>query len=105
MYIKIAATWQGICACERLQKAGVDCNMTLVFSLAQAAACAAAGATLISPFVGRMLDWHKARSGDVYTSETDPGVVSVRAIYKYMKAHGYSTQVTPHTATAHIRHA
>ena len=83
----------------------MDCNMTLVFSLAQAAACAAAGATLISPFVGRMLDWHKARSGDVYTSETDPGVVSVRAIYKYMKAHGYSTQVTPHTATAHIRHA
>lgn len=91
--IKIAATWEGIRAAEILQKEGIDCNLTLLFSLVQAAACADAGVFLISPFVGRILDWHKARGGGPYTPDDDPGVVSVRTIYAYYKAHGIDTVV------------
>ncbi len=91
--IKIASTWEGIRAADILQKEGIDCNLTLLFSLVQAAACADAGAFLISPFVGRILDWHKARGGGPYTPEDDPGVVSVRTIYAYYKAHGIDTVV------------
>jgi len=91
--IKIASTWEGIRAAEILQKEGIDCNLTLLFCLAQAAAAAEAGAFLISPFVGRILDWYKKSTGQDYTSETDPGVVSVRAIFAYYKAHGYKTIV------------
>lgn len=91
--IKIAATWEGIRAAETLQKEGIDCNLTLLFSLAQAVACADAGVFLISPFVGRILDWHKAQGGGPYTPDTDPGVVSVRNIYAYYKAHGIDTVV------------
>lgn len=91
--IKIASTWEGIRAAEILQKEGIDCNLTLLFSLAQAAAAAEAGAFLISPFVGRILDWYKKSTGQEYTAETDPGVLSVRAIFAYYKAHGYRTVV------------
>ena len=91
--IKIAATWEGIRAAELLQREGIDCNLTLLFSLTQAAACADAGVFLISPFVGRILDWHVKATGQSYTAETDPGVVSVRQIYSYYKAHGVSTVV------------
>ncbi len=91
--IKIASTWEGIRAAEILQKEGIDCNLTLLFSLVQAAACADAGVFLISPFVGRILDWHKKNGGGPYDSETDPGVVSVRGIYAYYKAHGIGTVV------------
>lgn len=91
--IKLASTWEGIRAAEILQREGIDCNMTLIFSLAQAAACADAGAFLISPFVGRILDWHVKNEGKTYTAETDPGVLSVRAIYGYYKAHGVKTVV------------
>jgi transaldolase len=91
--IKIASTWEGIRAAERLQREGIDCNLTLLFSLAQAAACAEAGAFLISPFVGRILDWHVKAGGGPYTGETDPGVLSVRRIYAYYKAHGIATVV------------
>jgi transaldolase len=91
--IKLATTWEGIEAARVLQKEGVDCNMTLMFSLAQAAAAADAAAFLISPFVGRILDWYKAAEGKDYTSETDPGVVSVRQIYAYYKTHGIKTVV------------
>ena len=91
--IKIASTWEGIRAAEILQKEGIDCNLTLLFSLAQAAACADAGVFLISPFVGRILDWHVKAGTGPYTAETDPGVVSVREIYAYYKAHGISTVV------------
>lgn len=91
--IKLAATWEGVRAAEILQREGIDCNMTLIFSLAQAAVCAGAGAFLISPFVGRILDWHVKNEGKTYTSETDPGVLSVRAIYGYYKAHGVQTVV------------
>lgn len=91
--IKIAATWEGIRAAEILQKEGIDCNLTLLFSLAQAVACAEAGVFLISPFVGRILDWNVKATGQSYTSETDPGVVSVRGIYRYYKAHGHKTVV------------
>ncbi|HTV33363.1 MAG TPA: transaldolase [Methylocella sp.] len=91
--IKIAATWEGIRAAEILQREGIDCNMTLVFSLTQAAACADAGAFLISPFVGRILDWHTKTEGKSYTPETDPGVLSVRQIYQYYKAHHIETAV------------
>jgi transaldolase len=91
--IKLAATWEGIQAAATLQKEGIDCNMTLIFSLAQAAAAADAGAFLISPFVGRILDWHVKSGGGPYTAETDPGVVSVRKIYAYYKAHGIKTVV------------
>jgi transaldolase len=91
--IKIASTWEGIRAAEILQKEGIDCNLTLLFSLVQAAACADAGVYLISPFVGRILDWHKKNGGGPYEAENDPGVVSVRAIYAYYKAHGIGTVV------------
>ncbi len=91
--IKLASTWEGIRAAQILQKDGIDCNMTLIFSLAQAAACGDAGAFLISPFVGRILDWHVKNEGKTYTAQTDPGVLSVHAIYGYYKAHGVSTVV------------
>ena len=91
--IKIASTWEGIRAAEQLEKEGINCNLTLLFSFAQARACAEAGAYLISPFVGRILDWYKAKTGQTYTSETDPGVLSVRAIYQYYKQHSYATVV------------
>ena len=91
--IKLASTWEGIRAAEILQKQGIDCNMTLIFSIAQAAACADANAFLISPFVGRILDWYVKSTGQTYTAETDPGVLSVRAIYAYYKTHGIKTVV------------
>jgi transaldolase len=91
--IKIASTWEGIRAAEILKKDGINCNMTLLFCLAQAAACAEAGAQLISPFVGRILDWYKANTDETYTQETDPGVVSVKEIYTYYKKFGYPTEV------------
>jgi transaldolase len=91
--IKLASTWEGIRAAEVLQKEGIDCNLTLLFAQAQAIACAEAGVFLISPFVGRILDWHKKASGQDYTAETDPGVVSVRNIYNYYKANGIKTIV------------
>jgi transaldolase len=91
--IKLASTWEGIRAAEVLQKEGIDCNLTLLFSMAQAAACADAGAFLISPFVGRILDWYKKSTGENYTAETDPGVVSVRSIYNYYKANDIKTVV------------
>lgn len=91
--IKLASTWEGIRAADILQKEGIDCNLTLLFSPVQAAAAAEAGAFLISPFVGRILDWYKKATGQEYTSETDPGVLSVRGIYAYYKAHGYKTIV------------
>lgn len=92
--IKIASTWEGIRAAEVLEKEGIQCNLTLLFNFAQAVACAEAGVTLISPFVGRILDWYKANT-DVqdYTSETDPGVLSVSKIYNYYKQHNYNTIV------------
>ncbi len=91
--IKLASTWEGIQAAKILQKENIDCNLTLMFSLAQAVAAAQAGAFLISPFVGRILDWYKASTGKDYTSETDPGVLSVREIYAYYKTHGVKTVV------------
>jgi len=91
--IKIASTWEGIRAAEILEKEGIRCNMTLLFSLVQAAACAEAGAQLISPFVGRILDWYKANTDEDYTAENDPGVASVKEIYTYFKHFGYKTEV------------
>lgn len=91
--VKIASTWEGIRACEVLQKEGIRCNLTLLFSLAQAVACADAKATLISPFVGRILDWHKKSTGKDYASAEDPGVVSVTEIYAYYKKFGHDTEV------------
>lgn len=91
--IKIAATWQGIRAAETLEKEGINCNLTLLFSQAQARACAEAGVTLISPFVGRILDWYKVHDGKDYAPAEDPGVQSVTAIYRYYKEHGYPTIV------------
>ncbi|PZU89218.1 MAG: transaldolase [Shinella sp.] len=91
--IKLASTWEGIRAAEVLQKEGIDCNLTLLFSKAQAIACAEANVFLISPFVGRILDWYKKSTGENYTSETDPGVVSVRSIYNYYKVNGIKTIV------------
>lgn len=91
--IKIAATWEGIRAAEILQREGIDCNLTLLFSLVQAAACAQAGAFLISPFVGRILDWHVKAEGRSFAPEEDPGVLSVRRIYAYYKRHGHKTVV------------
>lgn len=89
--IKIASTYEGIRAAEILQHEGISCNLTLLFSLVQAAACAEAGATLISPFVGRILDWFKAKTGKTYTPIEDPGVLSVSKIFGYYKKFGYST--------------
>ena len=91
--IKLATTWEGVQAARVLQGEGIDCNMTLLFSLTQAQACAEAGAFLISPFVGRILDWYAKATGETYTAETDPGVLSVRAIYNYYKAHDIGTVV------------
>ncbi|MFW5824734.1 MAG: transaldolase [Marinobacter sp.] len=92
--IKIASTWEGIRAAEQLEKEGIRCNLTLLFSFIQAAACADAGAFLISPFVGRILDWHLAHSDrEAFPPEEDPGVQSVTRIYDYYKAHGYDTVV------------
>ena len=91
--IKIASTWEGIQAAKVLQAEGIDCNLTLLFSLAQAVAAADAKAFLISPFVGRILDWHVKAGGGPYTAETDPGVVSVRQIYAYYKTYGIDTVV------------
>ncbi|MBD2498170.1 transaldolase [Nostoc sp. FACHB-280] len=92
--IKIASTWEGIRAAEILEKEGIHCNLTLLFGLHQAIACAEAGVTLISPFVGRILDWYKKSTGrDSYPSAEDPGVVSVTTIYNYYKKFGYKTEV------------
>lgn len=92
--IKLASTWEGIKAAEHLEKQGINCNLTLLFSFAQARACAEAGCYLISPFVGRILDWYKAKSGKSdYAANEDPGVISVTEIYNYYKAKGYSTVV------------
>jgi transaldolase len=91
--IKIASTWEGAQAAATLQREGVDCNMTLLFSLAQAVATADAGAFLISPFVGRIFDWHVKAGGGPYTGDTDPGVTSVRSIYAYYKTYGIKTVV------------
>jgi transaldolase len=91
--IKIASTWEGIKAAQELEREGVNCNLTLLFGFAQAVACAEAGVFLISPFVGRILDWHKASTGLEYTAETDPGVLSVKAIYQYYKKFDYKTVV------------
>ncbi|MBT0585487.1 transaldolase [Alteromonas oceanisediminis] len=92
--IKIASTWEGIKAAEQLEKEGINCNLTLLFSFAQAQACAEAGVYLISPFVGRILDWHKKNTGkEGYAPAEDPGVISVTRIYNYYKQHGYPTVV------------
>ena len=92
--IKIASTWEGIKAAEQLEKEGINCNLTLLFSFAQAVACAEAGVFLISPFVGRILDWYKANGGQQeYEPLEDPGVISVTKIYNYYKQHGYKTIV------------
>lgn len=91
--IKLAATWEGIRSAERLQKDGIDCNLTLLFSVRQAQACADAGVFLISPFVGRITDWHAARSGKSYTPQDDPGVQSVRRIHELFKSQGIKTVV------------
>jgi transaldolase len=91
--IKIASTWEGIQAARVLQAEGIDCNLTLLFSLVQAAAAAEAGAFLISPFVGRILDWYAKAEGRTYGPEEDPGVLSVRRIYAYYKRHGHGTVV------------
>ena len=92
--IKIASTWEGIKAAEVLEKEGIHCNLTLLFGFGQAVACAEAGVTLISPFVGRILDWYKAETGrDSYPGPEDPGVLSVTRIFNYFKSYGYSTEV------------
>jgi transaldolase len=91
--IKIATTWEGIRAAEVLQKEGINCNMTLLFSLPQAVACAEAKAKLISPFVGRIMDWYKAKEKKEFAAAEDPGVLSVKEIYAYYKKFGYGTEV------------
>jgi transaldolase len=91
--IKIASTWEGIRAAEVLEKEGIHCNLTLLFGLHQAIACAEAGVTLISPFVGRILDWYKKETGRDYVGPEDPGVQSVTSIYNYYKKFGYHTEV------------
>jgi transaldolase len=91
--IKIASTWEGIKAAEQLEKEGIHCNLTLLFGLHQAIACAEAKVTLISPFVGRILDWYKKDTGKDYVGADDPGVQSVTTIYNYFKKFGYKTQV------------
>lgn len=91
--IKIASTWEGIQAAAELERQGINCNLTLLFGFAQAVACADAGVFLISPFVGRILDWYSANTGETYTAETDPGVLSVRKIYDYYKSNAYQTVV------------
>ncbi|KJY83817.1 transaldolase [Vibrio galatheae] len=91
--IKLASTWEGIRAAEILEKEGINCNLTLLFSFAQARACAEAGVFLISPFVGRIMDWYKAKEGRDFEASEDPGVISVTDIYNYYKEHGYNTVV------------
>jgi len=92
--IKVASTWEGIKAAEALEKKGINCNLTLLFGFAQARACAEAGVYLISPFVGRILDWYKANTDKKeYAADEDPGVVSVTSIYNYYKENGYNTVV------------
>jgi transaldolase len=91
--IKVASTWEGIRAAEILQREEIDCNLTLLFSLPQAVACGAAKVFLISPFVGRILDWHLKMGEKIESAETDPGVISVREIYAYYKAYGIKTVV------------
>lgn len=91
--IKLAATWEGIRAAETLEKEGINCNLTLLFSFAQARACAEARAYLISPFVGRIMDWYKAKEGRDFEASEDPGVKSVSDIYNYYKEHDYKTVV------------
>ena len=94
MLIKIASTWEGIRAANVLEREGINCNLTLLFGFAQAAACADAGVFLISPFVGRILDWFKARTGVAeYLADEDPGVLSVQRIYNFYKQHKYQTVV------------
>ncbi len=91
--IKIAATWEGIAAAERLERESIHCNLTLLFGFPQAVACADAGVSLVSPFVGRIYDWYKKRDGREFTAEEDPGVLSVRRIHTYYKRFGYQTEV------------
>jgi transaldolase len=92
--IKIASTWEGICAAEQLEKEGIHCNLTLLFGFGQAIACAEAGVTLISPFVGRIYDWYRKSQGvDTIPINEDPGVKSVTTIFNYYKKHGYKTEV------------
>lgn len=91
--VKIASTWEGIQAARLLEQEGIHCNLTLLFSFAQAQACAEAGITLISPFVGRILDWYKKSTGQDYSADNDPGVLSVKRIYDYYKACDYRTVV------------
>tara|TARA_B100001248_G_scaffold261719_1_gene253858 strand:+ start:12112 stop:13083 length:972 start_codon:yes stop_codon:yes gene_type:complete len=91
--IKIASTWEGICAAEQLQKEGINCNLTLLFSQAQAIACAQAGVKLISPFVGRIYDWYVKSTGKEYKGAEDPGVQSVQGIYNYYKKFGHETEI------------
>ena len=92
--IKIASTWEGIKAAEILEKEGIKCNLTLLFNFCQAVACANANVTLISPFVGRILDWHKAKTGKTdYSGKEDPGVISVTKIFNYFKEKGFSTEI------------
>lgn len=91
--IKIASTWEGIRAAEVLQREGINCNLTLLFSLAQAVACAEAKAKLISPFVGRIMDWYKAKEKKEFAPAEDPGVISVKEIYSYYKKFGHATEV------------
>ncbi len=91
--VKIASTWKGIKAAEQLEKEGIHCNLTLLFGLHQAIACADAGVTLVSPFVGRILDWYKKDTGKDYQGAEDPGVQSVTKVYNYYKKFGYKTQV------------
>lgn len=93
LLIKLASTWEGILAAKQLEKEGIHCNMTLMFSLAQAIGCAEVGATLISPFVGRILDWYKTHENREYAPHEDPGVLSVTQIYHYYKQMGYKTQI------------
>ncbi|MBK7585915.1 MAG: transaldolase [Myxococcales bacterium] len=91
--IKIASTWEGIRAAEELEREGIHCNLTLLFGMHQAVACAEAKVTLISPFVGRIMDWHKKATGKDYVGAADPGVISVTRIYEYYKHFGYTTEV------------
>ena len=91
--IKVASTWEGIRAAEVLEKEGIRCNLTLLFSLPQAIACAEAKVQLISPFVGRIYDWYKKSTGQEYTGADDPGVQSVKRVYNYFRKFGYQTEV------------
>jgi transaldolase len=91
--VKIASTWEGIRAAERLEREGIRCNLTLLFGFPQAVACADAGVTLISPFVGRIYDWYRKRDGVDFAGDADPGVQSVRRIHAYFKKFGHTTEV------------